>query len=122
PVAACGCVDNLVWVRRFLKELLVDLDVSTVYCDNQSALQAIANRGNSTNICYYDRFAKEAQIVAEFVDEGMAQLEYVPSSENLAHIFTKALGPGRFEYLRDKLNMENVVTAWNNVQIRSNYQ
>ncbi|KAE8894078.1 hypothetical protein PF005_g3860 [Phytophthora fragariae] len=97
-VAACDFVDSLVWARQLLAELLVKTEVSTVHCDNQSALHVIANRGNSKKV---QRFAKEARMIAEFVDEGAVQMKYVSTTENVADIFTKALGPQRFEYLRD---------------------
>ncbi|KAE9233117.1 hypothetical protein PF004_g9734 [Phytophthora fragariae] len=112
-VTACDCVDNLVWARQLLAELLVKTEVSTVHCDNQSALHVIANRGNSKKV---QRFAKEARMIAEFVDEGAVQMKYVSTTENVADIITKALGPQRFEYLRDKLNLEDVVSAWNGAQ------
>ncbi|KAE9271784.1 hypothetical protein PF008_g30263 [Phytophthora fragariae] len=51
-------------------------------------------------------------MIAEFVDDGALIVKYVSTTENVADIFTKALGPQRFEYLREKLSMENVLTAW----------
>ncbi|OWY95937.1 hypothetical protein PHMEG_00033920 [Phytophthora megakarya] len=58
------------------------------------------------------RYAKEARMIAEFVEDGDLIVEYVSTTENVADIFTKALGPRRFEYLREKLSMENVLMAW----------
>ncbi|OWZ13201.1 hypothetical protein PHMEG_00013516 [Phytophthora megakarya] len=39
-------------------------------------------------------------------------MEYVSTIENIADIFTKALGPSVFEHLRDFLNIEDVQKAW----------
>ncbi|KAE9058730.1 hypothetical protein PF010_g30891 [Phytophthora fragariae] len=114
-VAACDCVDNLIWARQLLAELHVKTETSTVHCDNQSALHVIANRGNSKKV---QRFAKEARMIAEFVDEGAVEMKYVSTADNVADIFTKALGPQRFEYLRDRLNLEDVVSVWSNVHER----
>ncbi|KAE8955656.1 hypothetical protein PR001_g32012 [Phytophthora rubi] len=114
-VAACDCVDNLIWARQLLAELHVKTETSTVHCDNQSALHVIANRCNSKKV---QRFAKEARMIAEFVDEGAVEMKYVSTADNVADIFTKALGPQRFEYLRDRLNLEDVVSVWSNVHER----
>ncbi|KAE8902883.1 hypothetical protein PF003_g12850 [Phytophthora fragariae] len=96
-IAASDCVDNLGWARQLLNELKIDHEVSTLNCDNQSAIQVISNRGNSKKV---QRFAKEARMIAEFVDDGALIVKYVSTTENVADIFTKALGPQRFEYLR----------------------
>ncbi|KAE8999955.1 hypothetical protein PR001_g18918 [Phytophthora rubi] len=103
-MAASDCMDNMVWARELLNELKINQGVSTIYCDNQSTIQVIANRGNSKKV---QRFAKKARIIAEFVDDGALIVNYVSTTENVADIFTKALGPQRFEYLRQKLSMEN---------------
>ncbi|KAG3063996.1 hypothetical protein PC121_g11933 [Phytophthora cactorum] len=98
-VAASACVDDLVWARQLLSELVREQGVSTVYCDNQSTIQVIVNRGNSKRV---QRYAKEARMIAEFVDDGVVDV--------------KLLGPQRFEYLRRKLSMENVQSALVNMQ------
>ncbi|KAE9263711.1 hypothetical protein PR003_g33056 [Phytophthora rubi] len=60
-------------------------------------------------------------MIAEFVDEGAVEMKYVSTADNVADIFTKALGPQRFEYLRDRLNLEDVVSVWSNVHERMDY-
>ncbi|KAE9027033.1 hypothetical protein PR001_g12063 [Phytophthora rubi] len=39
-------------------------------------------------------------------------ITYAPTNENLADLFTKSLGPFRFEQLRDQLCIEDTDTAW----------
>ncbi|OWZ01241.1 reverse transcriptase [Phytophthora megakarya] len=56
--------------------------------------------------------AKKTRSIAEWIDRGHMKMEYVPTAENVADIFTKALGPCVFERLRDQLNIENVQEAW----------
>ncbi|KAG2850307.1 hypothetical protein PC113_g16905 [Phytophthora cactorum] len=96
-----------------LSELVRGQGLSTVYCDNQSTIQVIASRGNSKRV---QRYAKEARMIAEFVDDGVVDVKYVSTTENVADILTKTLGPQRFEYLRRKLSMENVHSALVNMQ------
>ncbi|KAG2857816.1 hypothetical protein PC116_g9314 [Phytophthora cactorum] len=92
-VAASACVDDLVWARQLLSELVREQGVSTVYCDNQSTIQVIANRGNSKRV---QRYAKEARMIAEFVDDGVVDVKYVSTTENVADILAKAFRPSAF--------------------------
>ncbi|KAE8897842.1 hypothetical protein PF005_g8491 [Phytophthora fragariae] len=55
---------------------------------------------------------KDARSINEYVEEKALEVMYVPSAENLAYIFTKALGPAEFERQRGGLNVEDVTKAW----------
>ena len=73
--------------------------------DNQSTLTICTNVGN------YDgaiRYAKKSNKIAEMVECGDFTIKYVPTEDNIADMFTKALGPQRFEKLRERLGMKNV--------------
>lgn len=56
--------------------------------------------------------AKHARFVSEYIQMKELDVVYVPSAENLAYIFTKALGPAEFERQRDRLNTEDVPKSW----------
>ena len=43
--------------------------------------------------------------VKQAIEDSQIMLEYIPSKENLADIFTKLLGKEQFEYLRTKLGV-----------------
>ncbi|KAG6621337.1 uncharacterized protein IUM83_10982 [Phytophthora cinnamomi] len=60
--------------------------------------------------------AKHARFINECVDEQVLEVMYVPSAENLADVFTKTLGPAEFERQRSGLNIEDVTTAWAEVE------
>lgn len=51
--------------------------MSTVYCDNQSTIQGIVNRGNSKRV---QRYAKEAMMIVEFVDDRVVKIKYVSTT------------------------------------------
>ncbi|KAE8957578.1 hypothetical protein PR003_g9983 [Phytophthora rubi] len=55
--------------------------------------------------------AKHARFINEYVDEKALEVLYVPSAENLADVFTKALGPAEFERQRRGLNIGDVTKA-----------
>ncbi|OWZ06975.1 hypothetical protein PHMEG_00020697 [Phytophthora megakarya] len=49
--------------------------------------------------------------VAELVEQKELTLNYVPTADNIAAMFTKALGPQRFNMLRQLLGVEDVAQA-----------
>ncbi|KAE9029193.1 Retrovirus-related Pol polyprotein from transposon TNT 1-94 [Phytophthora rubi] len=108
--AVYACAEVVLWAQDLLKELGVKQTIeTTLFCDNQSTLKAIEINGNSDRLRNY---AKVIRYVADHVDAGKLQLLYVPTTDNLADIFTKALEPTRFKELRDGLSVENAKAAW----------
>ena len=85
-IAACEAV----WLRRILQDIGVPVEDATVLkCDNQSCM-AIAK-----NPMFHAR-TKHIEIqyhyVRELIEDGVIELEYCPTEDNCAYIFTKALG------------------------------
>jgi hypothetical protein len=86
-LAACSVVKEVTWLRSLLEELgQPQLGPTTVQCDNQSAIQLLLNHQLSCK-------AKNINVACHFVREAMDRMQivmqYVPSKENLADIFTK---------------------------------
>ncbi|KAF4142334.1 putative reverse transcriptase Ty1/copia-type domain-containing protein [Phytophthora infestans] len=80
-----------------------------VYCDNQGTIAVVANSGNTSRVRH---MAKHARFINEYVQVKALDVMYVPSADNLADMFTKALGPAEFERQRERLNVEDVSEAW----------
>ena len=74
----------------------------SIKCDNTSAISI------SKNLVLHSK-TKHIPIKYHFLREQVAQkivkLEYVPTKEQIADIFTKALAREPFEYLRDRLGV-----------------
>ncbi|KAE8981143.1 hypothetical protein PR001_g24083, partial [Phytophthora rubi] len=107
-VAASTCVENLLWAKELLKEIGMTVEVPKLCIDNQSALKVCQTVGNYEGV---KRYAKLGHKIAELVEAKELTLEYVPTSENIADMFTKALGPQRFALLRELLGVEDVAGA-----------
>ncbi|OWZ05489.1 hypothetical protein PHMEG_00022422 [Phytophthora megakarya] len=56
--------------------------------------------------------AKHERFINEYIQAKELDVTYVPSIENIADVFTKALGPAEFERQRSRLNVEDVPSAW----------
>ena len=93
-----------VWLRRLM---VADLDVgqpsaTTIYTDSQSALAVARNpvfhaRTKHIEVHYH--------YVRERLSAGEISLAYVPTQDNLADLFTKALPREKFEAFRKALGL-----------------
>ncbi|OWY92836.1 polyprotein, partial [Phytophthora megakarya] len=108
-IAASMCVEDLIWARKLMKEITGNaMPCSTLHIDNQSTITVVSEPGNYQRM---KRFAKRTRKIAEFVKQHKIAVQYVSSEQNIADIFTKALGPHQFQSLRQALNVEDVAEA-----------
>ena len=100
-IAATTCCTQVMWMKQTLQDMKVSIeDPISIKCDNTSAISI------SKNTIFHSK-TKDIPIKYHFLREQVAQkvvkLEYVPTKEQIANIFTKPLAREPFEYLRDKL-------------------
>ena len=97
---------ELQWLTYLLQDFRHNFTKpATIYCDNQSAIQI------ATNPVFHERTKHieiDCHIVRQKVTSGLLKLLPVPSSLQLADIFTKALPPTIFQNLCNKLGMMNI--------------
>jgi len=98
---------EITWLVRLLEELGVrGLTPVTLNCDNQSALHI------ARNPVFHER-TKYIEIDCHFtrdeVLEGLLQLNYLPTSSQIADVLTKILPRPHFQQLLSKLGMVNVL-------------
>ncbi|MCO5593727.1 hypothetical protein L7F22_047744 [Adiantum nelumboides] len=88
------------WLRRFLG---VGLETAiTIYTDSQSAL-AVAR--NPVFHAHTKHIEVHYHYVRERLSTGEISLAYVPTQNNLADLFTKALSREKFEAFRKALSL-----------------
>ena len=99
-------VCEILWVKRLLSELgrPVELPMK-LFCDNKAAI-SIAN-----NPVQHDR-TKHVEIDRHFIKEklegGVICVPFLPSSQQIADVFTKGLLRQNYEYFVSKLGMMNI--------------
>ncbi|CAG7853922.1 Retrovirus-related Pol polyprotein from transposon TNT 1-94 Includes: RecName: Full=Protease; Includes: RecName: Full=Reverse transcriptase; Includes: RecName: Full=Endonuclease [Serendipita indica DSM 11827] len=99
--SAAGC--EIMWMRQFLEEIGYDISIpSPLYLDSASAIQVVKNPEHQTTMKHVHR---AYNWIRERVENKELRVQHVPTSENVADIFTKPLGRIKFEYLRGKLGL-----------------
>jgi hypothetical protein len=105
-IAAAHAAKEIYWLRAFLGEIGRDMAQPTIFrCDNQSTIA----------ICRDNKFHARTKhidiryhFVREAVEAGHIVAHYIPTDENLADIFTKALSRYKFEYFVKLLGLQLV--------------
>jgi len=102
-IAATSCATQTVWLRRILEVMHQNQNTPTeIYCDNKSAIALSKNpvfHGRSKHIDI--RFHK----IRELIAEKEVVIEYCPTEEQIADIFTKPLKTESFYKLKKMLGM-----------------
>ena len=106
--AMAAASSEITWLVRLLQELgIKDLLPIALKCDNQSAIQIGKNQ------LLHER-TKHVELDCHFtrdkVMEGLIELLYTPSQEQLADLFTKALPSPQHNHLLSKLGIHDTHT------------
>ena len=96
-IALAELCQELLWVRRLLISLGIDIGIIHVHVDNQSAIAMAENESSSRRTKHID---VKFHFIKNLIQGKFVQLNYTPSAENTADIFTKALS--KDVYLRHR--------------------
>eukprot|EP00253_Pinus_taeda_P003537 PITA_03537 len=105
---AVNATIQAIWLQHFLSELGISVHHPTViWCDNQSTLKFCrgpVQRQRTKHIEIHMHF------IRELIHDGIIDLQYCPSSEQIADIFTKNFTEQKFRFLRDRLGVKDTTT------------
>jgi hypothetical protein len=98
-MASCQAI----WLRRLLKDVLVDQsDATTIWCDN---LGAISMGKNPTHHNRTKHIAIRYHFVRSLVGEGEVKLGYCNTNDQVADVLTKGLSRDKHAYFRLKMGV-----------------
>ena len=89
-------------VQTLLDMKVIVSKLVPIYCDNQSAINISKNPVMQSRTKHID---VHYHFIMEHVLNGNVELEFVPSSDQLADIFTKPLSRDIFEGLRTRFEV-----------------
>lgn len=99
--AESAAIQEVLWLRGLMEELGLHTQTgSTVYGDNQSAIAVSENGVKGERTKHVD---VKYHFVTETVERGEVKLRWVPTAQQQADIFTKALASPAFLLLRKQL-------------------
>ena len=87
------------WVRELCRFFYIPIRPTTMYYDSQSAMEIARNPVFNERTKHIE---VDCHFVRDAVQDGTIQLSYVHTSEQVADLFTKALGGRLFEFLMSK--------------------
>jgi hypothetical protein len=103
-------VHEVVWLRKLLTNLFDhEMDSTIIHCDNQSCVKL------SENPVFHDK-SKHIKIKYHYI-RGMVQrkavhVQYLPTHQQIADIFTKPLAMTKLKYFHERLGLvENASLA-----------
>ena len=112
-VAAC----EVVWLRKLLSDLSISVDDPVViHCDNMSSIQLARNpvfHARTKHIEVHYHFIRE-RVLAGDID-----LVYVSTQDQVADIFTKALGAEKLRGFRSMLGLHDMLSLRRSVEMSS---
>jgi hypothetical protein len=92
---------EIMWIRILLTELNVKIKTpSIIYCDNQPAIRISSNDSDHERTKHIDI---KHYYIRDLIKDGSIHIEWLTTHDQLADIFTKALGRITFTSMRDRL-------------------
>ena len=94
-VAQTHAAKELIWLRTILGELTSPFEnPTTLNCDNQGAIALAKDNKFHARTKHIDiRY----HFIREAVENGNINMQYIPTNNNIADIFTKPLAKAKFE-------------------------
>jgi hypothetical protein len=104
--AACEAAKSGKWIRKILTELEYPIDGPLIiFEDNQGCVSYGKRRLNQSSMKHIDL---KYHFLREEIANLTLELQRVPSADNIADVFTKALAKPTFQKFRDGLNVQSI--------------
>lgn len=102
-VSLCEAAIEACWIRKIMLDLDISVNSITIFEDNQSTIKAVKNP-DQKRLKHMDI---KFNFVKQKVEEGVININYVSSKEQLADVLTKPLCKTKFKFLVSRLGLNN---------------
>ncbi|KAM1049175.1 hypothetical protein ACFX2C_028302 [Malus domestica] len=114
-ISASEATAQAIWLRFVLEDFgEMQTEATPVHCDNTAAIAITKNPVFHQKTKHIDR---RYHFIKNALQEGIIDLVYCPTNEQVADIFTKALSKDRFNYLRDMLGVKSAQNLKGSVEL-----
>ncbi|XP_014626203.1 uncharacterized protein LOC114397394 [Glycine soja] len=103
--ALASLTSELLWLRQLLRVFQITLDSTMIMCDNKSAIALAENPTSNDGSKHIDI---DCHFIRQYVHSGFIKLVYLPTHQQLADIFTKALPHCKFSVFLPKLGLLDI--------------
>ncbi|PRQ53257.1 putative RNA-directed DNA polymerase [Rosa chinensis] len=105
-IAAGSCCTQMLWMKQMLNDYGFPQGKLSIFCDNTSAINISKNPVQHSRTKHIDiRY----HFIRDLVDANILELEFIPTENQLADLFTKPLDNLRFESLRKSIGVCSTV-------------
>ena len=101
-VAAASCCAQLLWIKQQVKDFGIETSCIPILCDNTSAMNMAKNPVQHKCTNYID---VRHHFLYDNVEKGNIVMKFCKTEDQVADIFTKALGRESFQKNRLKLGL-----------------
>lgn len=106
-VVACEVGKEVVWLGKLLTYLFKkSLGPTVINCDDQSCIKM---SGDPVFHSRMKHINNKFHFIRNMVQDGIVKLECLSTNEQVANILTKAIRNKKFEYLRNFLDLVDIV-------------
>lgn len=101
-VAGSQSVKELIWLKRLVSDLHIKCDSVCLHMDNQSAIRLVQNSEPHKRTKHVEI---KFHFIREKFNEGLFELKYVPTEDQVADVLTKPLSRVKFEKFRELMGV-----------------
>lgn len=102
-VAVCNASCELLYIKNLLSDFEINIQLPVcLFEDNQSTIKLLQNFENNKRCKHID---VKLHFVLDLVNSNVLKLEYIPTDNQLADVFTKALSSEKFCKFVKMLNL-----------------
>jgi histone deacetylase 1/2 len=100
----CATAKEIVWMRNVLQHInLPQLAPTPMFCDNKSAIQLAKNLEFHKRTKHIS--VKYQHYIRSFQKDAVISVQYIPTKEQLADLFTKPSNRSLFDKLRNAISV-----------------